>query len=90
MKTDLELHKWLEEQGVSGIAMDGYADCFIGYAPAEDEVDNEVTLYYDFNKVIRKLMSMGMSEEDAVDYHNYNQLYGGVVFLDTPYAPEDK
>lgn len=85
--TDEQLSDWLADQGVSGLAMNGYADCFIGYS-TEVEVMDDVTLVYDYHKVIRKLMGMGMSEEEAVDFHNYNQTTGQVQFVVVP-APED-
>lgn len=84
MKTDQELNNWMVNQGVTGVAMDGFADCFIGYAPSDNETTECVTLFYDYRKVIRSLMSQGMSEVEAVEFHEYNQTFGPVVFLETP------
>ena len=73
------------------LVMDGYDDCIVGIA---ERLSNEGPLQfvvYDRNKVLAKLMKDGMSHEEALDYHLFNQVGGyygphTVAFIDLPPA----
>ncbi len=60
--------------------MDGYDDCIMG---AVVRFGSEPFLLYDQDAVIGKLMNEGMTHEDAVEFHEYNQL-GAWVGDSTP------
>jgi hypothetical protein len=62
------------------IKMDGYDDCIMG---AVVRFGSESFLLYDQDAVIEKLMAEGMTYEDAVEFHEFNQL-GAWVGDSTP------
>lgn len=62
------------------ITMDGYEDCLVGVVERFGHPD---ILCYDKDMVIEKLMSDGMSDEEAVEWFEYNQL-GSYVGPTTP------
>ena len=62
------------------IKMDGYDDCIMG---AVVRFGSEPFLLYDQDAVIEKLMVQGMTYEDAVEFHEFNQL-GAWVGDSTP------
>lgn len=66
--TRLELVEELEKEGL--LIMDGYDDCILGLGHRF----NETFVVYDQKKVIAKLMSEGMTEQEAWEYHNFNQV----------------
>jgi len=53
------------------IKMDGYDDCIMG---AVVRFGSDPFLLYDQDAVIEKLVDQGMSYEEAVEFHEYNQL----------------
>jgi len=53
------------------IKMDGYDDCIMG---AVVRFGSDPFLLYDQDAVIEKLMDQGMTYEEAVEFHEYNQL----------------
>jgi hypothetical protein len=62
------------------ISMDGYNDCIVGIV---EQFGKSPVLCYDKSKIIAKLMSDGMSEEEAEEFFDYNQL-GAYVGEFTP------
>lgn len=62
------------------LKMDGYDDCIAGVV---SRIGQEDILCYDKGKVITKLMSEGMTEEDAFDHFEYNMI-GSYVGECTP------
>ena len=62
------------------LLMDGYDDCFVGVCL---RFGQEPIAIYDRSKVIRRLMKDGMSEEEAVEFHEFNQI-GAWVGDQTP------
>ena len=60
--------------------MDGFDDCIIGIC---ESFGGESVVAYDYDKVIAQLESQGMSEEEAVEFHEFNQL-GAYVGERTP------
>lgn len=66
--TRLELVEELEKEGL--LIMDGYDDCILGLGRRFDQT----FVVYDQKKVIAKLMSEGMTEQEAWEYHDYNQV----------------
>lgn len=73
-------------EGEDGLlVMDGFDDCIIGVG--QRFTDHFVI--YDLRKVLDKLMADGMSEEEAIEFHEFNQLGAWVgprtpVFLHLP------
>lgn len=63
--------------------MDGFDDCILGVSYG---IDQENRIVYDLEKVIDQLIADGMTAEEALEYHEYNQLGayvpGAPVFLD--------
>ena len=63
--------------------MDGFEDCIVGNA---ERLNMDPVFCYDYDKVIAKMVKYGMTEEQAVEYYEYNLLgewvgYGTPVFL---------
>lgn len=50
--------------------MDGFDDCIVGVV---EQYGRPSVLCYSVEKVIKQLMADGMTEEEAVDYHQFNQ-----------------
>lgn len=55
------------------IIMDGYDDCIVGVATRFGAGGYEQFVVYDRQRVIQKLMSEGMTEEEAWEFHDFNQ-----------------
>lgn len=71
------------EEGL--LVMDGFDDCIVGVG--QRFTDHFVV--YDFKKVIARLMEDGLTEEEAIEFHEFNQLGAWVgprtpVFLHLP------
>jgi hypothetical protein len=62
------------------LLMDGFDDCIIGICEAFGSVP---VIAYDYDKVIATLQSDGMTYEEAVEYHEFNQA-GAYVGEQTP------
>lgn len=62
------------------LLMDGFDDCIIGICEAFGSVP---VIAYDYDKVIATLQSDGMTFEEAVEYHEFNQA-GAYVGERTP------
>jgi hypothetical protein len=62
------------------LLMDGFDDCIIGICEAFGSVP---VVAYDYDKVIATLQSDGMTYEEAVEYHEFNQA-GAYVGERTP------
>ena len=52
------------------LLMDGFDDCILGVVT---HCGSEQFVIYDYHKVIAKNMSHGMTEEEAVEYFQFNQ-----------------
>ena len=70
--------------------MDGHDDAILGVG----QRFTDYFVVYDLRKVIAKLMSDGMTYEEAVEWHQFNQVGAWVgprtpVFLHTPDATDD-
>ena len=62
------------------VVMDGFDDCILGIGT---RFGSEQFVIYDYDKVIAQLESYGMTYEEAVEYHEFNQL-GAYVGDHTP------
>jgi hypothetical protein len=51
--------------------MDGYDDCIIGVV---EQFGRPPIVCYNRELVIRKLMDEGMSEEESIEFFEYNQI----------------
>ena len=60
--------------------IDGFDDCIIGVGT---RFGSESFVIYDYDRVIAKLQTNGMTYDEAVEYHEYNQL-GSYVGNHTP------
>lgn len=60
--------------------MDGFDDCILGVGT---RFGSESFVIYDYDRVIARLQSYGMTYYEAVEYHEYNQL-GAYVGEHTP------
>jgi hypothetical protein len=62
------------------LLMDGFDDCIIGIC---ESFGGESVVAYDYGKVIAQLESQGMTYEEAVEFHEFNQA-GAYVGERTP------
>jgi hypothetical protein len=77
--------RFSQENDVELLVMDGFDDCIIGVG----QRFTDYFVVYDFKRVISKLMEDGMTYEEAVEFHEFNQVGAWVgpktpVFLNTP------
>ena len=75
----------MDDESNGLLVMDGFDDCIVGVCHRF----NDTFVVYDRRKVIAKLMADGMTEEEAVEFHQFNQLGAWVgdhtpAFIDTP------
>ena len=61
----------MNDQETTQLKMDGFNDCIEGVVERFGQND---IICYNKEKVIQKLMSDGGSYEEAVEYHEFNQL----------------
>lgn len=62
------------------LTMDGYDDCICGIV---EQFGKPPIVCYDKQKVLNKLVSMGLSVEEAFEFWSYNQI-GAWVGEETP------
>lgn len=72
------------------LVMDGFDDCIVGICHRF----GDTFVVYDQRKVIAKLMADGMREDEATEFHNFNQLgawHGDHTpgFIETPDSEEE-
>jgi hypothetical protein len=53
------------------IVIDGFDDCIVGTA---ERFGSELFAVYDLSKILAKLESQGMTEDEAMDFYCQNQL----------------
>jgi hypothetical protein len=80
--------RFADDNDIELLVMDGHDDAIMGIG--QRFTDHFVV--YDLKKVIAKLMEQGMSEEEAIEFHEFNQLGAWVgpgtpVFLHFPESP---
>ena len=63
-----ELMNLIEENDL--LTMDGYDDCIIGVV---HRACSDQYVVYDTKKIINKLVKSGMSYDEAVEFHQFNQ-----------------
>ena len=63
------------------LILDGYDDCIVG--TCERFGFSEVVVAYDYNKVSKKLMDEGMTDEEAQEFFDFN-IIGAWVGDKTP------
>jgi hypothetical protein len=73
----LELIESLTEDALK---MDGFDDCIIGVSERFGQPNHIV---YDFDKVLKKLMSQGMTQHEAKEWYEFNMV-GAYVGETTP------
>ena len=77
-----------DEQERPLLKMDGYDDCIVGIGRRF----NDSFVVYDVDKVLERLMSAGMTMEEATEYFEFNQA-GAWVGEGTPaflqFPPKD-
>lgn len=81
--------QFADENGIELLVMDGHDDAIIGVG----QRFTDYFVVYDLRRVIEKLMADGMSYEEAVEWHQFNQVGAWVgprtpVFLHAPAADE--
>ena len=73
------------------LKMDGFDDCILGLFT---RCGMDPIICYDEDKVIAKLMSQGMTRDEAYEFYEFNQASawagdGTPGFVDTSWRPED-
>ncbi len=74
--------EWIDQvadEGLELICADGFDDCIVGIA----QQFNKDFVIYDREKVLAKLMTDGMSREEAEEYFEFN-IVGAYVGESTP------
>ena len=73
--------EWIDElsESLNLLILPDYDDCILGLG----RKFNEHFVVYDYKKVINKLIAEGMTEEEAVEFHEFNQV-GAYVGEGTP------
>ena len=61
----------IENYGEEILIMDGYDDCIIGVV---EQFGRPPIVCYNRELVIRKLMDEGISEEESIEFFEYNQI----------------
>ena len=61
----------IQEMYPEVMIMDGYDDCIIGVAR---RFDMEPIVAYDYDKIIAKLVKSGMTEQEAIEFFEFNQI----------------
>jgi len=75
------IDEWSDSTDNNGLlVMDGYDDCIVGVV---SRFGTDPFVVYDRTKVIKKLMADGMTYEEAVEFHEFNQI-GAFVGPHTP------
>ena len=69
-QSDGEVPDWIAERFPEASVMTDFNDCIIGMCY---RFGQEPIVAYSYEKVIAKLMGMGMSREEAIEYHEFNQ-----------------
>lgn len=77
--TPTQLRVWLAEHSPETLLADGFDEALIGIVR---QFSRHLALY-DYRACVRILQSQGMTEEDAVEYMEFNVL-GGWVGTHTP------
>jgi len=75
------LEDLLECVGEDALKADGFDDCIIGFSVAQP--GRPSVIVYDTDKVISKLISEGMSREEAWEYFEFN-ISGAYMGENTP------
>lgn len=74
------MRDWLAEIDDTMLLMDGFDDCLIGYV---EQFGRPPIALYDRDKVIERLMEDGMTDEEAYEFYDFNQL-GAYMGESTP------
>ena len=74
------IREWITQYNEEALMPDGFDDAFVGIA---ERCGQEPVLVYDRQQCIRILQSQGMTEEEAVEFFEYNTL-GSWVGEGTP------
>lgn len=75
-----EVKNFLEEFDEEFVFMDGFDDCIEGVC---NRFGQDPIICYNYDKIIKKLQSDGMSYDEAVEFHEFNQI-GAYVGDKTP------
>jgi hypothetical protein len=85
-KIDAVSERMIEADGPDSglVVMDGFDDCIVGVASRF----HDTFVVYDIEKVLNKLEADGMTREEAVEFHEFNQAGAWVgprtpAFIDT-------
>ena len=65
------MNEWDRERIEGMTIMDGYDDCIVGICR---RFGQEPIIAYDYEKIIQKHIDDGMTEDEAIDYFEYNQI----------------
>jgi len=75
-----DLLEFIESRTEDALIMDGYDDCIEGVIERFGQPNHVV---YNFEKIIEKLVSSGMTHEEALEWYSYNMV-GAYVGETTP------
>lgn len=68
--TKEDLDELCERYGGGLMTMDGYDDCILGVASG---CGVEPRFVYSYERIIQRLITDGMTREEAVEFHEFNQ-----------------
>lgn len=76
----MDRERMAEEYGEDLVFMDGFDDCIVGIC---SRFGQGPIVCYSYEAVITRLMNQGMTYEEAVEFHEFNQV-GAWVGEKTP------
>jgi len=78
MKDIDEIKDSIMEANPEALLMDGFDECLHGFTLIQTEEGTKAVACYDLRLIIKKHMDDGMTEEEAYEFFNFNQLGANV------------
>jgi len=64
---------FIDEIAEGAIVLDGFDDCIVGVT---EEFGSNIRILYSVKKIIDKMVSEGMTEEEAMEFYSFNIIGG--------------
>lgn len=68
------IRKHVSDANEDALFMDGFDECIVGFTLVQTEEGTKAVACYSLPAVIKKHMDSGMTEDEAYEYFNFNQL----------------
>lgn len=73
-----DIRKTISDANEEALFMDGFDECIVGFTLVQTEEGSKAVACYSLPAIIKKHMDDGMSEDEAYEYFNFNQLAANV------------